>query len=134
MKFYKHCILGFAMAALLASCSDDKGQGNEPVLPEVGEAVYMGLTVQMPTANGGRSQTEEPGASNDGVEVGTDDENKVAEVAIVIAKKNDNSYIVSGLVTSDLVSIPADNSYKTTAKLQKTNLNDYYTKRDSARM
>lgn len=128
MKFYKHCILGFAMAALLALCSDDKGQGNEPVLPEVGEAVYMGLTVQMPTANGGRSQTEEPGASNDGVEVGTDDENKVAEVAIVIAKKNDNSYIVSGLVTSDLVSIPADNSYKTTAKLQKTNLNDYYTK------
>ena len=60
MKFYKHCILGFAMAALLASCSDDKGQGNEPVLPEVGEAVYMGLTVQMPTANAAAARQKNP--------------------------------------------------------------------------
>lgn len=127
MKFYRHCFLGLAMAALVASCSDDNvGNGNEPTLPETGEAVYMGLTVQMPSASG-RSQTQTPGASNDGIEVGTDSENKVNEVAIVVAKASDNSFIVYGLVSNDLVSIPADNSYKTTAKLQKTNLNDYYT-------
>lgn len=126
MKFYKHCFLGLAMAALVASCSDDKNGGGEPTLPEAGEAVYMGLTVQMPSASG-RSQTTTPGQSTDGTEVGTADENNVGEVAIVIAKASDNSYIVSGMVQSGaLTAIPADNSYKTVAKLQKTNLSDYY--------
>lgn len=118
-----------AMAGLTACTADEPLVKPAPSGQEQaqGEAVYMGLTIKMPSANGSRSQTTTGGNSNDGVEVGTDDENKVSSVYIVLAKSSDNSFIAASKVNAGgLSAIPSANSYKTTAKIQKTNLNDYY--------
>lgn len=123
--------LGLCFAAgmfAFSSCSNDEPDMNGGEnLPENGEGVYMALTLQMPSANGGRSQTVEPGQSTDGNEIGSDEENAVDNVLIVLAKSTDNGFITAGTVLSNkLTPIVADNSYKTVAKIDKTRLNTYY--------
>lgn len=125
--------LALAMAGMLgiSSCSQDDlltdEGGNGINVPE-GDGFYMGLTLKMPTGDSfGRSETTDNSQSTNGTEIGSTDENTVSNVLIVLAKSTDNSFIVSGNVASDkLTAVGSDNSYKTIAKLQKTNLADYY--------
>lgn len=128
MKFIKNLMLGAFAAALATSCSSDPKDGPNPGTdPENGDGVYMGLTIKMP-GDGSRSETTDDGQSNDGNEVGTNEENAVKSVLIVLAKSTDNSFIVCGEVLSDkLKPIPAQNSYSTVSKIDKTKLNTYYT-------
>lgn len=139
--FMSLCLMAAVGMFGMSSCSQDDilteengstGGGNQ----QEGDGFYMGLTLKMPSGNnGGRSATVEPGHSTDGNEVGSDKENAVSSVLIVLANATDNSFIVSGTVLQDkLTPITDDNSYKTITKLQKTNLNDYYTQTNSRKV
>ena len=129
MKFLKFMTLGVIIATMFASCSKDSINGTDgPDGPDkVSDGVFMGLTIKMPSPEGSKSSTTTGGQSSSGNEVGSDSENFVNNVIIVLAKASDNSYIASGTVTKDkLTAIGSDNSYKTVTKLTKTELNDYY--------
>lgn len=134
MKTNKFLIGLSLMAAGLAgfsSCSSDKiGDADDIINPDSPDAgVYMAVTIEMPKANGSRSQTTTGGQSNNGTEVGKDRENKVSEAIIVLAKKSDNGFIAAGTVaTNKLTAIASENAYKSIAKIGKTELNNYYTK------
>ena len=129
--FMSLCLMAAAGMVGLSSCSQEDlldNNGGTDITVTEGEGVYMGLTLKLPAANGGgRSQTVEPGQSTNGNEIGSTEENAVQSVLIVLAKASDNSFIVAGTVAQDkLTAIQADNSYKTIAKLQKTNIANYY--------
>ncbi len=130
MKFIKNLMLGAFAAALAVSCSSDPKDGPNPGTDpdNSGDGFYMGLTIKMP-GDGSKSSTTNGGQSSNGNEVGTDQENYVNNVLIVLAKATDNSFIVYGEVANNkLVGDKETNSYNTTAKLTKTSLNDYYKK------
>lgn len=113
----------------MTACSNDdySPSGNNPLHGEEGSGVYMSLNIEMPSGNSTRSQTTDLGNSTGGTEVGTNSENNVASVLIVIAKKSDNSFIFAGTVpTTSILPDPSTNSYNTTAKFEKSDLVDYY--------
>ena len=133
MKLIRKSIFALASALMLTACSSDEPfVGDDPIGgSQEGEGVYMGLTIQMPGANGSRSQTVTPGQSTDGNEVGKDYENNVDNVIIVLAQKGTNAFIVAGEVSNSKLSpIASENAYKTVAKIEKTKLNTYYNKSD----
>lgn len=136
-KFFMSLFMAVVAMGGFSACSDDEpnnNQGQNGQNGADGEGVYMSLTVKMPSADGSRSTTVTPGQSNDGTEVGTKEENNVSNVLIVLAKSDDNSFIVAGEVMKDgLTAIPTANSYKTVVKMQKTNLNNYYAKQGFSR-
>ncbi|MDE6588618.1 MAG: Mfa1 family fimbria major subunit [Paramuribaculum sp.] len=106
MKIFGKYLLIPAMALGLWSCSDDAPEVNTP--EESLDELYMSVKIQLPTSNGSRSVTTNPGnASNDGTEVGKDYENKVSKVLLVLADVDDNSFI----------------SYKTIDNISQTNTN-----------
>ncbi|MDE6545338.1 MAG: hypothetical protein K2L63_04515, partial [Paramuribaculum sp.] len=106
MKIFGKYLLIPAMALGLWSCSDDAPEVNTP--EESLDELYMSVKIQLPTSNGSRSETTNPGnASNDGTEVGKDYENKVSKVLLVLADVDDNSFI----------------SYKTIDNISQTNTN-----------
>lgn len=139
MKMNKFFMSLCAAAAIFgfASCSEDdlsggKENGNQVAVQ--GEGVYLSVNVQMPKAEGSRSQTTENGQSNDGTEVGSAGENAVNSVLIVLAKstknENNNAFIAAGIVQKGASLVPnsTTNTYKATAKITKTVLNTYYTR------
>lgn len=129
MKFLKFMTLGVIIATMFAACNKDSINGTDgPDGPDkVSDGVFMGLTIKMPSPEGSKSSTTTGGQSSSGKEVGSDSENFVNNVIIVLAKASDNSYIASGTVSKDkLTAVGSDNSYKTVTKLTKTELNDYY--------
>ncbi|MBD5322031.1 MAG: fimbria major subunit [Bacteroides sp.] len=134
-KSFMALFMAVAMTGF-TSCSDDNviDQGSSSGNPtiSVGDGFYMSLTVKMPTPGGSRSSTVSPGQSNDGNEVGSEVENYVGNVLIVVARRSDNGFIVAGRATGNtyITPIPTENSYKTVTKLQRTNLNDYYSADD----
>lgn len=83
-----------ALALAFIGCSHDEltegnsGTGNN----NSEDAVYMNVTVQLPTGPGTRSTTDDNGASNDGTEVGLDYENKVNSILLVLADQK-NKFI-----------------------------------------
>ena len=95
--------LGVIIATMFASCSKDSINGTDgPDGPDkVSDGVFMGLTIKMPSPEGSKSSTTTGGQSSSGNEVGSDSENFVNNVIIVLAKASDNSYIASGTVTKD---------------------------------
>ena len=125
-------VCAFASIAMLSACSSDDpvvGPGGTDIGPE-GESVYMGLTITMPGTGGSRSQTGDrpQGGSDDGIEVGQDYENNVDNVIIVLAEPDNHKFITAAEVEKkDLTAIQDQNAYKTVAKVNKTNLNTYYT-------
>lgn len=129
MKFIKNLMLGAFAAALATSCRSDPKDGPNPGTDpdNSSDGFYIGLTIKKPNG-AGRSNTTNGGQSNDGKEVGSEEENYVNNVLIVLAKASDNSFIVCGEVSNDkLKPIANTTSYSTTAKLTKTALNSYYT-------
>lgn len=124
IKNYISAIAQAVAIVMIASCSNDHLAVNRPG-EESGlkDAVYMNVSVQLPVGNATRSNTNDNGGSSDGDEVGHDYENKVNEILLVLADRN-NKFIAyaeqDGLqnTTSDRIS--------TTQKLNKSTLASYY--------
>lgn len=129
MKILKRSLLALAAVALMTACSEDKlagGDDNDANRPEIedGEGVFMSLQIKMPTA-GSRSQTQDNGTSNSGTEPGSDAENNVSSVLIVLADANNNIITASTVIGNNLQALGSD-TYNTVAKFQKTQIADYY--------
>ncbi|MDE5869676.1 MAG: hypothetical protein K2H18_05540, partial [Muribaculaceae bacterium] len=109
MTNYKKFLWSVAFLPLLASCSADEpltggnlGSDSE-INPEDG--VYM--TVNMSLSGDGvstRSFTNGENSSNNGTEVGSEKENNVNSVLIVLASPNDNKFIAYSFVSSNNLS------------------------------
>lgn len=120
----------FAAAVVIgfAGCSqDDLGVTNPGGEVNPNDAVYMNVTVQLPTGNGTRSVTGENGGSDSGEEVGKDYENNVNSVLLVLAKKSDNSFIAAGEVVDNKTEGGINTSVQ---KISKSTLASYYKKDD----
>lgn len=91
MNLFRKFFFGTATLALLAGCSDDisnAGQNNGSTGNEDGPSVYLGVNFQMPGMGSTRSFTDGDNTSNNGTEVGTDVENNVNEVLLVLARRD----------------------------------------------
>ena len=93
IKNYISAIAQAVAIVMIASCSNDHLAVNRPG-EESGlkDAVYMNVSVQLPVGNATRSNTNDNGGSSDGDEVGHDYENKVNEILLVLADRN-NKFI-----------------------------------------
>lgn len=123
-KFWSNFFMGILAMGLIAGCSSDEWEegGNTPN-PDLEDAVYMNVQVQLPVAGAGtRSNTKPEGGSSDGTEVGKSNENKVNKVLLVLANKTNNKIVCHGIsdVNSDKSLIPS------THKISKTALAAYY--------
>lgn len=148
MRMKKFCRFFMSMLAVcsIAACSDDE-LGNKPVVDPGAstDAVYMNVTVQLPTGPGTRSETGEPddgyGTSSDGIEVGHKYENKVKQVLLVLARydvneetkvsgANDNKFIgysYSGDNQSSILNFTENGTEgKITQAISKAVLSKYY--------
>lgn len=128
MKKIFRIMLGMVAALMATSCSDTSELPDAPVNPgEGGDGVYMSVTVQMPTASGGsRSETTNNGQSTDKTENGKDYENKVTAIAVVLAKPDNNGFITWGHVDANNLNAKSEKLYQATAKISKTQLQEYY--------
>lgn len=134
MTNYKKLLWSFAFLPMLAACSSDEplAGGNLGSDQEIDprDGVYM--TVNMSLSGDGaktRSFTNGDNSSNDGTEVGSDKENNVGSVLIVLASPNNNEFIAYSYVSSNnLSSMTAgqEKIYKASAKFSKTSINSYY--------
>lgn len=118
----------FAAAVVIgfAGCSqDDLGVTTPGGEVNPNDAVYMNVTVQLPTGNGTRSVTGENGGSDGGEEVGKNYENNVNSVLLVLAKTSDNSFIAAGEVVDNKTEGGINTSVQ---KISKSTLASYYKK------
>lgn len=128
-KFWSNFFMGILAMGLIAGCSSDEWEegGNTPN-PDLEDAVYMNVQVQLPVAGAGtRSETNTDGTSTDGTEVGKDYENEVKRVLLVLADKETNDLIALGLDSEDLVI--SNTTVKSNHKISKTTLASYYEKK-----
>ena len=140
-KLFKTFSMLLAAAAVMTatSCSDDLGKeiGQNAGLEEdeTTPSVYVGVNFTMPSATGSRSFTDGDNSSNDGVEVGTDAENNVSEVLLVLANPADYSYIASATVPKRDIykhgeeAATNTSAYHAKAKFTKNQLSQYYFKK-----
>lgn len=132
MKIFKSLLLGAASLALLTGCKDDfpVNGGNSDINDPNAPGVYMGVSFQMPGMTGTRSYTDGDDSSNHGTEVGTDIENNVNEVLLILARTNDYGFIGSATVFKDNLYKHVDGfnngSYHATAKFSKSQLGQFY--------
>ena len=130
----KNRIFGMLSAALLllaGACSSDtlepgSKDGPNNVNPEDG--VYLSVVFDFKNGGGTRSYTSGENSSNSGTEVGSDIENNIQDVYIVLAK-TDNSFIACA--RKETVAVGTNGiSYRSTAKFTKTKLAEYYEDED----
>ncbi|MDE6093150.1 MAG: hypothetical protein K2F61_00025, partial [Muribaculaceae bacterium] len=145
MKKLKTLLYGFFAAAMIAGCSQDEIPGNGTDTPGTGEndgeGYYTSLNILMPNGkNMSRSVTTDPdgngsSTSSDGIEVGSEAENKVTSALIVLAKyapgnaaENFGFIAAAEVQSSHLVdmTVSGDKAYKALARIQKTNLSLFY--------
>lgn len=87
------------LTALFSACSSDDpvpGTGQEDPVDDGGK-VYMNIDITSTTANGSRSTTTESGdnVSSDGIEAGTDAENKISNILVaIVGTKTENGKTV----------------------------------------
>lgn len=129
-KFHK-ILFGVASLFMLAGCSNDFDPNNgKEENDKDAPGVYLGVNFKMPGMGQTRSITDNNGGSNNGEEVGTDIENNVNEVLLILADKN-YGYIASGTVLKNNIykhtgSATTETTYHAIAKVSKTSLNTYY--------
>ena len=129
-------LFGAAALALLAGCSDeivpdDNGNGSGNGTDD-GPGLYIGVNFSLPGAGQGtRSATNGDDSSDGGVEIGTDVENNINEVLLILARQNDNGLIAYTIVpeqkiiyTAGTTDVPA--YYEATAKFFENAFDDYY--------
>lgn len=118
--------LSAALAFGIAGCSSDDpaNTGTTTVNPK--DAVYMNVTVKLPTAAGTRAEND-PTEENDKEEIGLTHENTVNSVMLVLADKNNNfiGYGETDVQTSNINS--GTGIITTTHKITKSTLSAYYT-------
>ncbi len=135
MNNIKKALYGLFAAALLVGCSNDPLV--DPETPEqpgeenTGNEAYISLNIEMPNGKNysSRSQTITGGGSSDGIEVGSDAENTVSKLLIILANRTDYGYIASAEVNSNRLTPgkTADTyNYLALARIYKTNLNQFY--------
>lgn len=125
--------MGMLTMCAITACSDNE-LGNEPVVDPGAstDAVYMNVTVQLPTGPGTRSETLPGGGSNDGTEIGKNYENSVRSVLLVLTQKDDsnaenNNKIIAHGVSSGTDLSVANSIVSSVHKITKTSLSNYYT-------
>lgn len=137
LNIFGKSLLAAGLLAMVA-CSDDTpiiGGDDSHGTGGQGDGYYISLNIQLPTPNGSRSQTTTGGQSNSGTEVGFDYENTVNDVLIVLANSTDNGFITAGSVASSKLNpVPTQNTYRPIAKLEKTNISEFYGKTSNRRV
>lgn len=125
MKLNKFFIAAFS-AAVLTGCSDNAPDGpntKDPV--DNGEGVYMALQFRMSKDMGQtKSQTTGPNTSGEN-EDPTKEESNINEVLLILANKT-NGFIADAVIPSTNLSALQNNTYRSTAKFQKTDIANYY--------
>lgn len=116
-KFSKLFLALGVSTMMLSSCSSDEPAG--VVTPTQGD-VYATLTLSLP--QGSRSETIDDGDntnSNDGYEVGKDEENNVGSVLVVLATKEGETYkYVTSSLTDAHATTPGTNPNRPTYNVQ----------------
>ncbi len=133
MNNFKKILYGASALLLLAGCSDDiltesqgKDPGNGTGNGNDGPGVYVGVNFKMPGMGSTRSYTDGDNSSNNGTEVGTDIENNINEVLLILATP-DNGFIGSATVAKgNIVASSNLQEYHATAKFNMTDLEAYY--------
>lgn len=142
MNKLKKLLVGAFSLIMMVGCSDDvlntteqDYNGNNSDDPNA-PGVYIGVNFYMPSGMGAnRSFTNGENSSNSGEEVGSDIENNINEVLLVLAsnqKNGNNQYGFIGAATVMRNKIyqhteDGNNAYHSTAKFNKTALETYYT-------
>lgn len=129
MKKFSRFFMSMLAMCTIAACSNDE-LGNEPVVDPGAstDAVYMNVTVQLPTGAGTRSNTNTPdggdyGTSSDGTEVGKDRENVVNSVLLVLADKSNK---LIGCATQEGYTSLNGGLINSIQSIEKTTLGEYY--------
>lgn len=129
MKKFSKFFMSMLAMCTIAACSNDELENKPVVDPGAStDAVYMNVTVQLPTGPGTRSETIEPddeyGTSSDGTEVGKDYENDVKTVMLVLTDRK-NRLIAYG--THQNVTEKGSKDYVSCVqKISKSDLLAYY--------
>ncbi|MDE6559604.1 MAG: hypothetical protein K2K29_06935, partial [Muribaculaceae bacterium] len=136
MVNYRQWLWTLAALPLLAACSTDDpvNTGGASSGDDIRDGVYMTVNINPNGKPGGtRSQTNGDNSSDAGVEIGTEAENNVKSVLIVLADPNTNGYIASSLIkASDAnrplvdMTVSGDKVYQAHAKFSKTSMSAYY--------
>lgn len=131
MKIFKSAFFGLMAAMALAGCSSEILPDEPEINPGSEEdGVYMSFDIFMPDGMGAsRSETTEDGGSTGGIEVGSDNENAVGSMLIVLARQSDNGFIAAGEVQSNrITSLVVDGKpqYTGLTRVSLTNLNQFY--------
>ena len=110
MKFFSY--LSFAAALALTGCASDL-TGPDPTLDDGnlkgGPGVYIGVNFKPSSPGGTRGFTDGENSSSNGTEVGSDVENNVNELIIVLARAKDNGFIAASTVTKDNLRVAINN-------------------------
>ncbi|MDE5638843.1 MAG: hypothetical protein K2I47_03465 [Odoribacter sp.] len=129
MKVLIKFLTGALIAGLLAGCSKHGEEIEKDWLEEIDEKdmCYVNAKVLLPVAPGTRSQTGDDGNSDSGKEEGQDYENKVGNVLLVLAEREDGdapyTYIAHGLAGA----LQQQNGIVTTTiAISQTALSKYY--------
>ena len=133
---------GILAASLLVGCSDDNLAPDDKKVPTYHpeDAVYMQVTVKpTSTANiGSRGETIDPddgySQSDNGIEVGSEAENKIYNVMLIIADEQNNliSYALVGGLSNNNNNLPGqpphtnNNSVNVNAAFKRQEIADFY--------
>lgn len=134
MAEFKHYLWSLAILPLMAACSSDapNGGGTDGD-KDTREGVYMTVNIN-PNGKLTRSQTNGNNSSDSGTEIGSNAENRVKSVLIVLADPTTNGYIASSLIkaTDDPsnplpdMTVDGEKVYQAHAKFSKTAMSAYY--------
>lgn len=125
MKKFSKFFMSMLAMCTIAACSNDE-LGNEPVVDPGAstDAVYMNVTVQLPTGPGTRSETGTTGGTGI-TEVGQDYENAVKSILLVLADEK-NNFVAAGLGKKIEKLDDTKGIVSSTAAIEKTKLASFY--------
>lgn len=127
MGNYKKLMWTIAVGSLLAACSSDSPvMSTDESSNSKEDVLFMTVNFTPDTGEGTRSFTDGDSSSSGGSEVGSDKENAVNRVLIVLADNKTNKYIGCSLVDNNLTSTSNGTIYQAKAKFTKTALNNWY--------
>ncbi len=121
-----------AALPLMAACSSDAPDGGGTNGDEIKDGVFMTVNIN-PNGRLTRSQTNGDNSSDGGVEEGSEAENNVKKILIVLADPATNGYIASSLIQSSdpgnpivNMTVDGDRVYQAHAKFSKTAMSAFY--------